>query len=258
VLNRAGVPSVARFVQVSSNPTDQPPKGTITAPTGDVTITAGQAVNFAGTASDPDGSVQKYSWFFPEGTPESSSVPSPGAIVFPTAGTYVASLTTVDDKGVNDPSPPTRTVTVQPAAVLKIEGESLVATATATAVVQIQYNCCGVVWSGNAQLFFRASKVGDYMVLKINVPTAGTYNLSAAMTKARDYGIVSLAVNGAQLGQPFDGYNSPNVTVNKAVAFGSVQLSAGTHQLTFRLVGKNPSSIGYQVGIDYLLLLKTN
>jgi len=114
VLNQAGVPSVARFVQVSQNPTDQPPKGTITAPTGDVTITAGQAVNFAGTASDADGSVQKYSWFFPEGTPDDSSVPSPGTIVFPTAGTYVASLTTVDDKGVNDPSPPTRTVTVQP------------------------------------------------------------------------------------------------------------------------------------------------
>jgi hypothetical protein len=114
VLNRAGVPSVARFVQVSQNPTDQPPKGTITAPTGDVTITAGQAVNFAGTARDPDGSVQKYSWFFPEGTPESSSAPSPGAIVFPKAGTYVVSLTVVDNKGVNDPSPPTRTVTVQP------------------------------------------------------------------------------------------------------------------------------------------------
>jgi hypothetical protein len=31
------------------------------------------------------------------------------------------------------------------------------------------------------------------MVLTINVPTAGTYDLPAAMTKARDYGIVSLA-----------------------------------------------------------------
>jgi hypothetical protein len=81
VLNRAGVPSVARFVQVSQNPTDQPPKGTITAPTGDVTITAGQAVNFAGTARDPDGSVQKYSWFFPEGTPESSSAPNVRCVV---------------------------------------------------------------------------------------------------------------------------------------------------------------------------------
>jgi hypothetical protein len=114
VLNRPGVPSVAKFVQVSQNPTDQPPKGTITAPTGDVNITAGQSVSFAGTATDADGSVQKYSWFFPEGTPDSSSAQSPGAIKFSNPGTWVVSLTVVDDKGVNDPSPPTRTVTVQP------------------------------------------------------------------------------------------------------------------------------------------------
>jgi Domain of unknown function (DUF1929)/PKD domain len=113
VLNHAGVPSVARFVQVSQNPTDQPPRGTITAPAGDVTIHAGQAVNFAGTASDPDGTVQQYSWFFPDGTPESSTAPNPGSIVFPDTGTYVVSLTVVDNKGVNDPSPPTRRITVQ-------------------------------------------------------------------------------------------------------------------------------------------------
>ena len=114
LLNHAGVPSVAKFVQVSQNPTDQPPKGTITVPVGDITIHAGQAVKFAGTGSDADGTVQKYSWFFPEGTPESSTVPNPGSIVFPNIGSFVVSLTVVDNKGVNDPSPPTRRVTVQP------------------------------------------------------------------------------------------------------------------------------------------------
>ena len=140
---------------------------------------------------------------------------------------------------------------------LKIEGESLVATATGTAPVVIQGNCCGIIWSGNAQLWFQASKAGDNMVLTINVPTGGTYDLSGVMTKARDYGIVSLAVDGTQLGPPFDGYNSPNVTVAN-VDYGSLPLSAGAHQLTFSLVGKNPSSINYLVGIDYLLLTKTN
>jgi hypothetical protein len=140
---------------------------------------------------------------------------------------------------------------------LKIEGESLVATATGTAPVVIQGNCCGVIWSGNAQLWFQASKVGDNMVLTINVPTVGTYDLSAVMTKARDYGIVSLQVDGAQLGQPFDGYNFPNVTV-ATIDYGSVPLSAGAHKLTYTLVGKNASSSNYLVGIDYLLLTKTN
>jgi hypothetical protein len=45
------------------------------------------------------------------------------------------------------------------------------------------------------------------MVLTINVTAAGTYDLTAVMTKARDYGIVSLKVDGAPLGQPI---NSPS------------------------------------------------
>jgi hypothetical protein len=114
-----------------------------------------------------------------------------------------------------------------------------------------------VIWYRNAQLWFQASKVGDNMILTIDVPTAGSYDLSADMTKARDYGIVSLAVDGAQLGQPFDGYNFPNVTTTLS-DWGSVSLSAGTHQLTFTLIGKNASSINYLVGFDYLLLTKTN
>jgi hypothetical protein len=117
-------------------------------------------------------------------------------------------------------------VTARTGSELKIEGESLVSTATGTAPVVIQGNCCGIIWSGNAQLWFQASKAGDYMVLTINVPAAGTYDLSAVMTKARDYGIVSLMVDA--------------------------------HKLTFTLVGKNPNSINYLVGIDYLLLTKTN
>jgi hypothetical protein len=92
------------------------------------------------------------------------------------------------------------------------------------------------------------------MVLTINVPQAGTYDLSAAMTQARDYGIVGLAVDGTPLGQPFDGYHANTVTIDFGVDFGPVALSAGTHQLTWTVTGKNPASINYLVGIDYLVL----
>jgi Protein of unknown function (DUF2961) len=140
---------------------------------------------------------------------------------------------------------------------LKIAGEGLVSTAVATAPVVVQGNCCGVIWYQNAQLWFQASKVGDKMTVTINVPTPGTYDLVGDMTKARDYGTVALAVDGAPLGQPFDGYNFPNVTTIN-YDWGSVQLNAGSHQLTFALVGKNASSSNYLVGFDYLLLSKTN
>src|SRR5204863_8026209 len=76
-------------------------------------IAPGQAVNFAGSATDPDDTVAAYSWIFPGGTPAASSLPSPGLVSFTDTGTHVVSLTALDSFGVNDPSPPSRTITVQ-------------------------------------------------------------------------------------------------------------------------------------------------
>ena len=113
LINQAGVPSLAKFVHLTGTPTDLPPKGTITSPTGDLTISPGQSVSFAGSATDPDGTVSTYSWIFPDGIPEASSLQSPGLVSFTEVGTHVVSLTSIDAFGVNDPSPPTRTITVQ-------------------------------------------------------------------------------------------------------------------------------------------------
>ena len=114
ILNQPGVPSVAKFVRLTSTPTDQLPKGTITSPADDVTIQAGHSVDFAGSATDSDDPVAAYSWIFPEGDPAASSAQSPGFVTFDDAGSYVVSLTVFDGSGVNDPSPPTRTIIVQP------------------------------------------------------------------------------------------------------------------------------------------------
>jgi hypothetical protein len=120
LLNNAHVPSFATFVQVSATPGDQPPKGTITSPAADpLNVTVNQPVNLAATASDPDGPVPTtYSWYFPTGNPTTSTALNPQGVKFSSTGRYVASLTVVDNMGVNDPSPPTRTIVVQPAQVV--------------------------------------------------------------------------------------------------------------------------------------------
>ena len=119
VLDSSGVPSVAKFIRIAPNPNNQPPVATITNPTtSTVNIQAGQSVTFAGSASDPDGSVTNYHWVFPGGTPGRSTTQNPGAVVFPTPGTYTASLTVLDNLGDNNVSPPTVTVNVGGAAVL--------------------------------------------------------------------------------------------------------------------------------------------
>jgi hypothetical protein len=112
ILNNSGVPSVAKFVQVSKTPADVPPSGTITSPATDVTVAPGQSVTFAGTGSAPSGSITGYSWVFRGGTPGKSSLANPGAVTFSTAGTYTAVFTVTDNAGNTDPSPKTRIITV--------------------------------------------------------------------------------------------------------------------------------------------------
>ena len=109
LLDGAGVPSKAKFIQISPY-TTTPPNGTITTPSSDVTIHAGDSVSF-GTSS----SAAKYSWVFPGGTPNSSTVQNPATPVqFQSPGTYVVSLTLIDSSGNSSPSPDTRTITVLP------------------------------------------------------------------------------------------------------------------------------------------------
>ena len=86
VLNSAGVPSVARFVRLSASAPNQAPVATITSPAANVTRNPGGAVSFAGTGSDPDGTISAYAWTFPGGAPASSSVASPGNVTYSDAG----------------------------------------------------------------------------------------------------------------------------------------------------------------------------
>lgn len=104
-----------RTITVQGATVNQPPTGTITAPAGNVTITAGQSVPFAGTVSDPNGDPVTVLWVFGDGG--TSTLLTPGNHLFATAGTYTVRMTATDALGLADPNPPTRTITVQPAAV---------------------------------------------------------------------------------------------------------------------------------------------
>jgi hypothetical protein len=109
ILNSAGVPSLARFVHLSS--ANQPPTASIDSPAADVTINPGQAVSFSGSGTDPDGTVAGYSWTFPGGNPASSSVAAPGSVTYAAPGNFVASLAVTDNEGRASETA-TRTITV--------------------------------------------------------------------------------------------------------------------------------------------------
>jgi len=110
LIDSAGVPSKARFVQLTLYST-APPSALISSPANDITVPAGGTVSFA-TGSP----AAQYSWVFPGGSPGTSTAQNPGNVTYSTPGVYRASLTIIDANGNSDPSPPTRTITVNPSA----------------------------------------------------------------------------------------------------------------------------------------------
>ncbi len=136
---------------------------------------------------------------------------------------------------------------------LSYEAESLLENRPATAPLRAQGNCCGVVWSADAQLFFLSREPGDTFTVSFDVPAGGSYDVSAFLTRAPDYGSYTLAIDGKQLGGAFDGYGTA-VTRIGPVPLGHVGLRKGRHEITLTVTGKNPAASAYYAGLDVFVL----
>jgi len=107
-------------------------------------------------------------------------------------------------------------------------------------------------WSNDRQLWWTDTKVGDRLVIEFPVKRAGRYKVIAGLTRAGDYGIVKLLVNGAPAGQ-FDLYHTAVVPAPQAL--GVFDLKAGVNRMTVEITGINPKAVKrYRFGLDYLLL----
>ncbi len=92
---------------------NQAPNGVIDTPSGDVTITAGDSVDFSATGSDPDNDLPlTYLWEFGDPAIADAAVEDPGPIQFDNLGSFTVTLTVSDDLGLADPTPATVTVEV--------------------------------------------------------------------------------------------------------------------------------------------------
>ena len=103
---------------VSVQAANQAPNGVIDTPATDVTIGVGGEVNFTGTAIDSDNNLPlTYLWEFGAGSGVNDSLAEdPGTTTFNIPGTYTVSLTVRQTPWASsDPSPGTRTVSVQAA-----------------------------------------------------------------------------------------------------------------------------------------------
>jgi parallel beta-helix repeat protein len=124
----------------------------------------------------------------------------------------------------------------------------------------VQTNCCGASWSNGAQQFLNSASTGNSLTLSYYVANAGLYQVTPVMTKAADYGEVSLTIDNttSALSNVFDGWQASGVSTTP-FSFGTAQLSAGIHTFTFKPVGTNTASTGdrYNLGSDVLSLVPT-
>lgn len=109
-------------------------------------------------------------------------------------------------------------------------------------------------WRDNDHLWWTGAKPGDKLVLSVPVEKAGKYRVSAVLTKAIDYGIVQLSLDGKKLGGPIDLFNNGVVRTDPPVPLGVHDLAAGDHKLTVEIVGANEKAVkSYMFGIDFLV-----
>ena len=111
-------------------------------------------------------------------------------------------------------------------------------------------------WSGKSHLWWTGGKPGNKLTVLIPAASAGRYEVFVAMTKARDYGIMRLAVNGQQVKPDFDLYD-PKVIDTGAVSLGEFNLNEGDNVLTIEIVGANSKAVkSYMFGLDYVYLAR--
>ena len=229
ILNSAGVPSVATFVQLSASIPNQAPTATITSPTADVKVDAGQSVFFSGDATDSDGTISAYSWTLPGGSPASASVANPGYVQYSTPGTFVASFKATDNGGLSS-STVSRTITVPDFSLTASPSSQTVSAGAGTsytATVTAGTGFTGVVTFGVSGLPAGATAT----FAPSSVTAAGSTTLSVSTSASTPAGSYPLVVTGTS------GQLSHSRTVTLIVANGDFTVSAAPSSRTLNRGG---------------------
>ncbi len=172
---------------------NQAPNGTITTPAANLTVTQGTTVAFAGTGTDPDNNTPlTYSWNFGGGA--TNSAQQNPSVVFGTPGTFTVSLAVADSKGLADPTPATRTITVTPSTTANQPPAGTITQPASDVVINVGQSV-SFVGSGtdpdnNTPLTYAWNFGGGATNSTVQSPTvvfatAGTFTVSLTVTDAK-------------------------------------------------------------------------
>ena len=112
-------------------------------------------------------------------------------------------------------------------------------------------------WGGDQQLWWVNAEPGNTLELNLDSQKSGEFELLGFFTRAKDYGIFQVSINGKPIGDLIDGY-SESIEYSGPISFGLVNLKKGKNKMEIRLIGKDSRSggfsDGYLVGIDGFLI----
>ena len=79
--------------------------------------------------------------------------------------------------------------------------------------------------------------------------------MEIVFTRAVDYGMFQLMLDGKEIGSPIDLYNKQVITTGVlTIPIGTIK--TGKHELTAKIIGANPKAIKrYMFGLDYIRLV---
>ena len=131
-----------------------------------------------------------------------------------------------------------------------LEGENLEILSVESGSHRVQTGQLG--WSDNAQLWWRNADTGAELSTQFVLEEGGRYRVKAKLTRAADYGIVQLSINGSVALARFNGYHKDGVVTEK-VNLGTHHLKAGENTLSVKVLGKDDrAKPGNMAGIDVL------
>jgi hypothetical protein len=109
--------------------------------------------------------------------------------------------------------------------------------------------------SGQAGMLLAAEAPGNSVTYKVEIPSAGTYDVKAGIRKDNRSGTVQLAIDGVNQGSARDGYSTD--LDYEVVDLGRITFTeTGEKSFQFLVTGHNPNSTGYQFVLDYIDLVR--
>jgi hypothetical protein len=142
----------------------------------------------------------------------------------------------------------------------RIEGEDLaILSASQGSLYSQDMAGFGTSWSNRQHLLWFKNNLTDVQAgatgrLGFSTNPGGSFRVRVAFTKAPDFGILQLRVDGNLCGGSNDLYGG-SVTRAAEVEPCTVDLSSGKHELRLTVTGKNAASSGHYMGMDYLRLI---